>query len=164
MKALEPLLIEFMPRINSKLNSGMTLIETMVALLILAFIITAITTIIVQINALTNSARLRGGAVAQVQSTLEQVRGYYQQNGWNALAAAAGTTGTPNCYGDGQNLTSANLISGCLPPAAINSTYSRIVRVFTTANDQTKVTVQAVIYWSDKGDKSLESDVNFYNY
>lgn len=100
----------------------MSLIETMIALSILMVIITTVTTLMVQINSLSNSIRLKNQAVASAQSSLEQVRGYYQTNGWNSLATysapgvsvvqngnqmAVTVTVTWNDKGKSQNLTTS---------------------------------------------------------
>ena len=120
----------------------MSLIETMIALTILVVIITAVTSLMVQINSLSNSTRLKSGAVSLAQSSLEQVRGYYQQNGW------AGLSGKAPCF------------STC--PETIDQTYSRSILITVNGN---QITVQSYIYWIEKGvSKTVESDTYFYNY
>ena len=61
---------------------GFTLIEVMTALLILALVSTLVISISLQVTSMLNASKLRNQAVALSEQTLEQARGYYQQNGW----------------------------------------------------------------------------------
>lgn len=134
----------------------MSLIETMIALTILAVVIAAITSLIVQVNSFSNSTRLKSGAVALAQSSLEQVRGYYQQNGWSSLSTKAGY-----CYKDG-TLTSFTTTDCATGNLILNTPYSQAVQISTLSP---KITVAAYVYYNDKGViKTVESDTYFYNY
>ncbi len=124
-------------QIRKKYNQGMSLIETMIALTILTVVITAVTTLMVQISALSNSAKLKSGAVAIAQNSLEQVRGYYQQNGWNSLATYSA-------------------------PAFSDPVFGRSVNV---VQNGSQMAVTVTVTWNDKGkSQNLTTSTYFYSY
>ncbi|MBI3887450.1 prepilin-type N-terminal cleavage/methylation domain-containing protein [Candidatus Microgenomates bacterium] len=142
-------------------KKGMSLIESMLALMVLAVVVTTVTTLIVQIDALSNSTRMRTTAVLLAQDSLEQVRGYYQTNGWNALLNKSGNGSVTGCYTDG---TLATIPATCATQTDILTSpgYKRIVKLVLNGN---QISAQIYIYWNDHNvSKSVESDSSFYSY
>ncbi len=115
----------------------MSLIETMIALTILVVIITAVTSLMVQINSLSNSAKLKNEAVALAQSSLEQVRGFYQTNGWNSLDTYTA-------------------------PAFTDPVYNRTITIVPSGS---QMAVTVTVTWNDKGkSQNLTTSTYFYSY
>jgi prepilin-type N-terminal cleavage/methylation domain-containing protein len=140
---------------------GFTLIEVMTALLILALVSTLVISISLQVTSMLNASKLRNQAVALSEQTLEQARGYYQQNGWAGLTSVYLTTyPTPTCYTDG---TFASRIISCGFTGISGTPFSQVVEL--TALDATQFNVEVTINWDLKGVTQTEQIVTyFYNY
>ena len=115
---------------------GVSLIEIMVALMILAVVGALIITLTLQILAATNSAKLRNKASSYAQQGLEQVRGYYQANGWASLASYTDTFSDP--------------------------VFTRAITLTPNGN---QVAVTVTITWTDKGEnRNTSVSTYFFNY
>lgn len=83
-------------------KSGMSLIEIMEALMIMSITAAAVTAIILQVVGLSNSSQWQNQAIALSEKNLEQVRGYYQINGWSGVSSIRTTVPcATGCYTNG---------------------------------------------------------------
>jgi prepilin-type N-terminal cleavage/methylation domain-containing protein len=143
----------------NKKRPGFTLIEIIPALLILAVASTVIIFLSLQVTSLVNSTKLKNEKVALAQQMLEQVRGYYQANGYAGLFDKANTSGQCYFYSE----TSKQLDWGS-PTASCDPTglpYARVKLILVGS----QVRVEAAAKWSWKGASQIVTDqTSFYNY
>lgn len=133
---------------------GFTLIEAMLALMILAVVSTVIISLSLQVTSLVNSTKLKNQKIALSQQMLEQVRGYYQQNGWAMLVTKAPS---PTCYTDGTLTTVAVCDPTPLPSVQVKLTASG------APTNQIKADV--TVNWTWKGQsQNVAASTYFYYY
>lgn len=154
------------------LKQGFSMIETMVALTILVIIGTAIISLTLTVISSNTTAKLRNQGLGFAEEGLEQVRNYFQTNGFQSLYGIANGT----CYADG---TLQTPISPCpddpgIPPlptppdclrgmATSNNSFYRAVRL-TRAMDNS-VVVRSVVTWNDRNAcRYTEVGTYFYSY
>lgn len=165
---------------------GFSMVETMVALTLLVIMGTAIISLMVTLISANNSAKRRSQAIGFAEEGVEQVRNYFQTNGFGALVSKAnqyGSLGT--CYGDGtlqpagaffipvDCTWSLFLFGGLSAPScgygwaiteSPNRSYGRYVALFYSAAYQ-RVRVRSVVQWPERGVcQSTEVDTYFYSY
>ncbi len=149
-----------------KLNSGISLIETMIALLVLSMAGAVIILLTIQILAANNNAKLRNRAAVLAEQSIEQVRDYYQNNKYASLAGNGSLAG--RCYRDGTLVgeipcTPTGYLS-CYPTScvAVETFFRRQVKL---VNEGSRVKATVVIWWLDKGDqRDVTLETYFYNY
>lgn len=141
--------------LNKNLIKGFSLIEALLGLLILAVVSTVIISLSLQVSSLINSTKLKNQAVATSLQLLEQTRGYYQQNGWAGLLAAAPTS--PICYTDGTLVTTV----------ACNATGQNTLVKLTTGGGSppTWLKTEVTVKWSWRGqEQNIVDQTYFYFY
>jgi prepilin-type N-terminal cleavage/methylation domain-containing protein len=137
----------------SRKRPGFTLIEIIPALLILAVASTVIVFLSLQVTSLVNSTKLKNEKVALAQQMLEQVRGYYQTNGYAGLVEKASST--TNCYTSTDTQLASTTSCSPTPPYALVK--------LTLSSGQ--VRVEAVVKWDWKGTtQTITEQTSFYNY
>ncbi|MCL5432083.1 MAG: type II secretion system GspH family protein [Patescibacteria group bacterium] len=144
----------------------------MVAIMILAIITAAVISLMLAVISLNGSAKLKNQSVAAAQQAMEQLRNYYQVNGFQTLYNKANN----KCYyfaDDGLTLTvlgggcpisspqSPACVSG--QPVTGNLTLSRYIKL--TINSGA-VLAQVFVNWPDVGGicRVQELDSSFYSY
>lgn len=151
-------------------KKGFSLIETMVAMAILVTISAAIISLIISILSLTRSAKLKNQAVGLSEEGIEQVRSFFQDNGFSQLNSLANN----KCYSDGSLQTQ---ISPC-PTDPVSTTLNppNCLQGMVTSNplfyrsvwlnqSSSSVKVRSVVTWADRGFcKYTELDTYFFSY
>lgn len=141
-------------------SKGFSMIETMVALSILVIIGTAIITLVLTMIAANTTAKLRNQGLGFAEEGMEQLRNYFQTNGYQALNSLSNS----KCYSDGtlQNPVSPCPGTSCSTGQIAGSSFYRYVEL-TQPNGAVKA--QSVVSWNDRGVcRSTEIDTNFYSY
>lgn len=151
---------------------GMTLIETMIALMLMSVFSVAIVTMIVQVLSNSASAQLQNQAIALAEKNLEQVRTFYQSNGYVILAKVNDACPS-GCFLDG-NLTCASVGTSCIDGTASSCSSGRVIRTDPYVSQSIKVSVDDIsnrvavdswIAWTEKGTcRTNKVSTNFYNY
>lgn len=141
-------------------EGGFSMIETLVAMMILVIISSAIVAMILALVSANTSAKLRNQAVGYAEEGIEQVRNYFQANGWQSLNNQASN----KCYTDGTLASqvacpaSADCVTGPIP----SSVFFRYVWLTQGAS---QVKVQSIVSWRDRS-VCLNSEVDtiFFSY
>ena len=161
MRVQECKLTEYM----ASKQEGVGMVEAIVAMAILAVVSAAVVLLVLQLLVLTFSSRLKNQATSFAEQAVEQARGYYQANGWVALANKG--KNDPLCYS--AVWTQYLPVSDCVVQCTITgllipgTNFYRYSTVTTTGN--ASVQVSTVVAWNDRGVcKSTQLDTYFYNF
>lgn len=156
---------------SKKLQSGVGLIEAMVAMMILTVVTTSVIYMVLSVLALTYSSRLKTQATGYSEQSIEQVREFFQTNGWVALSNK-GKNG-PLCYKSvwTEFQPATTCVSDAVDPAcnisdlAITGTnFYRYFLVETIGNRSVKVT--SVVTWKERDvcKPATKLETYFFNY
>lgn len=151
-------------------SKGFSLVETMVAMAILLIIGTAIVSLLLTMISANNSAKLRNQGIGLAEEGVEQIRSFFQINGFAVLNGLAnnkcyseGTVPTPlgSCPSDPAlgNLQPPNCLSGAVTS---NSSFYRSIWLTQPGG---AVKVRSVVTWTDRNTcRYTEVDTYFYSY
>ena len=146
-----------------KTQTGMTLIETVLAMALLAIISTAIIGLAVQVLSNAAANKQKNAAANLAEQSLEQIRYIYQSQGWKPLSLrASATPGT--CYNDLSALTTGDgCIDNCTKPNNAGNFFRYGRLTLNSALSQVKV--ESVVTWLEKGQcQRLQTDTYFYDF
>lgn len=160
---------------RDKGKSGMSMIEAVIGLLILSLVSVAVTTLILSVLSLTNSSRLKNQSTTYAEQFIEQVRDYFQADGWSRLSDFG--KNAPRCFislwtepypypGGGQTCENDRQNPQCnLAETALTGVPNFYRYLIVTTSGTSFVQVFSVVTWRDKGIcKKTQVDTYFYNY
>lgn len=142
-------------------HKGFSMIETMVAMMILVIIGTAIMSLVLMAISANNSAKWRNQGIGLAEEGVEQVRAYFQANGFAKLNSMANS----KCYTDGNLTTLVTCPTGgdcATGQVAANAVFYRYVALTQPSG---AVKAQTIVSWKDRGVcRSTEVGEYFYSY
>lgn len=148
----------------------MTLIEAMVAMVVFAVVSSAMILLTLQILSTAFSSRQKNQAITYGEQMMEQVRGYYQVNGWAALSSQARSP-NPRCLVSVSPWTeSATACPSSYPPTDCSIgqiPQTNFFRYLLLLADNTNYFVKAtvVVCWQEKAQlRSTIVESYFYSY
>ncbi len=147
---------------NNK-KGGFSLIETMVAMAILASISVAIVSLVLSVLSLSSFAKLKNQAIGLSEEGVEQVRNYFQNNGFSQLNSLSNN----KCYSDG---TLQIPINPCPidPPNCLQGVVTSnplFNRSLFLSQSSGSVKVRSIVTWIDRGAcRYSELDTYFFSY
>ena len=150
----------------SKTRSGMTLIETAVATALAAVFIAVSITIVLQAQAIANSAALKNQSTVYAEQLKERVLAFKKTNSWSVLKSSVSIA---NGYGEvniGTDTLSA-LTGICTPsnnaPISGTSTFTQclMIKDVTPTADPRLIIVTVNIYYTDRGNPKTTT-LTFY--
>lgn len=150
--------------------AGFSLVETMVAMAIFLIIGTAIISLLLAMISASNSAKLRNQGVGLAEEGTEQIRSYFQTNGFAALNGLA----NDKCYSEGTVPTPLGscpldpAVASLVPPNCLqgavtgNSLFYRSIWLTRSGG---AVKARSVATWTDRNTcRYTEVGTYFYSY